>query len=425
MAPNLRKRKRTPASSASTSTSENKHSEPEEDVVTMSTVRELLDDQKKDFTSLMDLQAKNFKSFIQTVMETTNRRLDDIIRDVEDVKGSLQNSQREIVDLKASSDQHHGRISDIEWEFCQLRRDMKLPPPVYIKREPASPSRQTAVKEEEDSDTDDWRDIWTIYVQELFSVYRHVRGIIRLHKKATVDELIRKVSEGRNMPIPEMRLMFKGRSLEYGQAKHLFDFNIRDLDTIYLLKRQVSNNSTKPSPTSTNQQDQEDTEDSDVDLDSDIWQLHVKEGSQIHHVHIHKNATVDELIRKVSKERNIPIGELEIFPCRGAHTLKYGQGKHLYDYDIQDGDEFYLFRHRSEDNVFNEKPHALSTCDEDESFIASDQDEGRVVSVIRCTYADIWGYDPNAGSDREQGAPCSDIPDIKLKIDADASSDDD
>ncbi|CAH1256730.1 Hypp1710 [Branchiostoma lanceolatum] len=54
----------------------------DEVVVTMSTVRELLDNQKKEFTGLMELQERNFKSFIETVTVTTNRRLDDLIREV-------------------------------------------------------------------------------------------------------------------------------------------------------------------------------------------------------------------------------------------------------------------------------------------------------------------------------------------------------
>ncbi|CAH1272388.1 Hypp4841 [Branchiostoma lanceolatum] len=241
MAPNLRKRKR--ATASSTSASANKRSEPEETVVTKSAVRKLLDNQKKELSNLMGLQQKNFKSFIQTVMATTNRRMDDIVREVEEVTGSLQNSQKEIVDLKATSDVLDDKIFDLEGEILQLEcnTSSKLPPPGYnqMKIEPVDCCCcEKSLKEKvmdyaeitDDSDVDARNGILEVFVKAVDGPT--VRVIAS--KNAAVDKLIRKISEVRNVPIGEVRLFYLDHTLEYGQGKRLNDYGIEDQHSIYL-----------------------------------------------------------------------------------------------------------------------------------------------------------------------------------------------
>ncbi|XP_066287398.1 uncharacterized protein [Branchiostoma lanceolatum] len=180
----------------------------DEDVVTMSTVRELLENQKKEFTGLMELQERNFKSFIETVTVTTNRRLDDLIREVQDVKGSLQYSKREIGGAKISFEQQEERITGIESKISQLRSN-----------------------KDENS-----------HMLRLF-----VRGLdgktttVRICKDATVDQLYRRVrhAQGNELPLTRMRILYKGLQVPYGCDRYLSDYDVEIESTIFVAQSQV------------------------------------------------------------------------------------------------------------------------------------------------------------------------------------------
>ena len=62
----------------------------EEEYVSMSSLRELLNQQKLFYKEMMDLQEKNFKTFLTVIMETTNKRIDDLTKDVVDYKHSME-----------------------------------------------------------------------------------------------------------------------------------------------------------------------------------------------------------------------------------------------------------------------------------------------------------------------------------------------
>ncbi|KAI8512571.1 hypothetical protein Bbelb_092100 [Branchiostoma belcheri] len=165
----------------------------EEDVVTMSTLRELLDNQKREFTSLMEVQQKNFNSFMETFMVTTNKRLDDIVREVQDAKGSLQYSQREI-----DQDQ---RITEIESKIVELRSDVDC-------------------------------SMLTLF----FDGLSRKRTVVKIHKDATVDKLFWKVIEKTKMT-EAFQLLYEPQQLEYGSGKYLSDYDMEDKSTIFVLVR--------------------------------------------------------------------------------------------------------------------------------------------------------------------------------------------
>ncbi|XP_035663804.1 polyubiquitin 11-like [Branchiostoma floridae] len=173
----------------------------DEDVVTMSTLRELLDNQKKELTGLMEVQERNFRSFMETVMVTTNRRLDDLIREVQDVKGSLQYSQGEIggAGTRCREEQEQ-RIAKIESQFAKLRAESNI-------------------------------------------LHLYVKGItgkttvLRIHKDATVDKLFRKISKGNRIPPEDLRILYTTKQLEYGGDKYLSDYDVKDGSTLFVCLR--------------------------------------------------------------------------------------------------------------------------------------------------------------------------------------------
>ncbi|XP_035663805.1 polyubiquitin 9-like [Branchiostoma floridae] len=177
--------------------------DPDEDVVTMSTLRELLDNQKKELTGLMEVQERNFRSFMETVMVTTNRRLDDLIREVQDVKGSMQYSQGDTGGAGTPcKEEREQRIAKIESHVAQLRADYES-------------------------------NILRLLVKGLDGK----TTVIRIHKDATVDRLCREVSQRHNIPLGQMRILYTTKQLEYGAGKYLSDYDIQDKSTLFLVLR--------------------------------------------------------------------------------------------------------------------------------------------------------------------------------------------
>lgn len=77
-----------------------KKSNPEEEVVSLSVLHELLDQQKTFYKDLLKQQEKSFKSFVQMILDSTNKQLDSLSNDVSRITQSLEFSQAELEDLK-------------------------------------------------------------------------------------------------------------------------------------------------------------------------------------------------------------------------------------------------------------------------------------------------------------------------------------
>lgn len=61
-----------------------------EEYVTMAQVRELLDQQKEFYRTLLEQQEKSFKACVQIIVDSSNRRIDDLAKQVYDFKVSLE-----------------------------------------------------------------------------------------------------------------------------------------------------------------------------------------------------------------------------------------------------------------------------------------------------------------------------------------------
>jgi len=74
----------------------------EEDFISLSVVRELLDQQTSHYKDLITQQENSFKGFVQMINDSNNKRYDDFSREMQEVKKSLEYSQREVDELKAT-----------------------------------------------------------------------------------------------------------------------------------------------------------------------------------------------------------------------------------------------------------------------------------------------------------------------------------
>ncbi|CAH1239564.1 Hypp5317 [Branchiostoma lanceolatum] len=95
----------------------------DDEFVTSSSLRELMDHQKELYSSLIELQEKNFRTFLETILESTNKRLDHLVKEVQEIRDSLQYSQKDIEEGKSASSQYEQRINEIEAELSQLKAD--------------------------------------------------------------------------------------------------------------------------------------------------------------------------------------------------------------------------------------------------------------------------------------------------------------
>lgn len=73
-----------------------------EDYISTSQVRELLEQEWAQFKALLQQQEQSYRNFTEIIMSTTTKRVDDLMKELQDLKTSLQYSQKEVDDLKAA-----------------------------------------------------------------------------------------------------------------------------------------------------------------------------------------------------------------------------------------------------------------------------------------------------------------------------------
>ena len=72
----------------------------EDSGVSVSYVKYLLNEQKEFYKKLLQQQENSFKCFVQILVNSTNKRMDDLTRKVQDLQNSLQFSQGQLDELK-------------------------------------------------------------------------------------------------------------------------------------------------------------------------------------------------------------------------------------------------------------------------------------------------------------------------------------
>lgn len=68
--------------------------------ITQDQVCELMEKHKAVYKEMLNQQENNFKACLRTLMDRTNSRVDAIFKDLQEIKVSLQYTQKEVDDLK-------------------------------------------------------------------------------------------------------------------------------------------------------------------------------------------------------------------------------------------------------------------------------------------------------------------------------------
>lgn len=86
----------------------------DESVVTMAMVTQLLEQQKEVYKEMLNLQQENFKGFIQVMIDGTNKRLDGVIKDVQELKTSLEFTQNKVEEETSGHKEIEAKIKSFE-----------------------------------------------------------------------------------------------------------------------------------------------------------------------------------------------------------------------------------------------------------------------------------------------------------------------
>lgn len=101
--------------------------QPSEDdtVVTMGVLTHMMDQQREFYKEMLKQQQDNFKSFIQIIMDGNAKRLDGVIRDVQELKTSLQFTQGIMDEMKAKKNDIDIKIRSFESSILKSKQELE------------------------------------------------------------------------------------------------------------------------------------------------------------------------------------------------------------------------------------------------------------------------------------------------------------
>ncbi|CAM4611528.1 unnamed protein product [Leuciscus chuanchicus] len=95
----------------------------DESLVTMSLFTQTLEQQKDFYKDMLQQQQDNFKSFVQLIIDGTNKRLDDVFKDVQRIKISLEFTQDK-VDKMAKAQEEMNKLKKLETEILKSKEEL-------------------------------------------------------------------------------------------------------------------------------------------------------------------------------------------------------------------------------------------------------------------------------------------------------------
>lgn len=72
----------------------------EDELVSLSTFYELLDEQQHYYMELIQQQERNYRAFLQMLMDTSSSRMDSLVREMQDLRNNLQRTKAELAEVK-------------------------------------------------------------------------------------------------------------------------------------------------------------------------------------------------------------------------------------------------------------------------------------------------------------------------------------
>lgn len=99
-----------------------------DDLVSLSMVYELLDQQQFFYKELSEQQERNYKSFLQMLVDSTNSRIDSVVKDVQDMKNGLQITKTELGGVRRQGNVNTKRAECLAEGLVMVREAMDVVP---------------------------------------------------------------------------------------------------------------------------------------------------------------------------------------------------------------------------------------------------------------------------------------------------------
>ena len=93
----------------------------EEELVSLSTVYDLLDEQQHYYKELIQQQERNYRAFLQMLMDTSSSRMDSLVREMQDLRNCLQRAKAELAEVKKQGVQNNKRAECLAEGLVMVR----------------------------------------------------------------------------------------------------------------------------------------------------------------------------------------------------------------------------------------------------------------------------------------------------------------
>lgn len=93
----------------------------EDELVSLSTVYDLLDEQQHCYTELLQQQERNYRAFLQVLMDSSSSRMDSLVREVQDLRNCLQSTKTELAEVKKQGVQNGKRAECLAEGLVMVR----------------------------------------------------------------------------------------------------------------------------------------------------------------------------------------------------------------------------------------------------------------------------------------------------------------
>lgn len=94
---------------------------PEDDLLTVSMMYDLLDEQHYYYKELIHQQERNYRAFLQVMMDASASRTDSLVRELQDLRNCLQRTKAELADVKKQASQNGKRADRLAESLVTVR----------------------------------------------------------------------------------------------------------------------------------------------------------------------------------------------------------------------------------------------------------------------------------------------------------------
>lgn len=93
----------------------------EDELVSLSTVYDLLDEQQHYYKELIQQQERNYRAFLQMLMDVSSSRMDSLVREMQDLRNCMQGTKADIGEVKRLGDQNSKRVECLAEGLVMVR----------------------------------------------------------------------------------------------------------------------------------------------------------------------------------------------------------------------------------------------------------------------------------------------------------------